>query len=77
MRRVRRLAIARRAARPRGVVPDALDRVGEIGELMAAHAEKGITASFAVLPDPTTTSPNTVFSIKDCMLDGNYDYLLM
>lgn len=50
---------------------------GEIDALVAAHAAEGTTSDFAVMPSSATTGPNAIFSVKPCMLDKDYDYLLM
>ncbi len=50
---------------------------GDVEELRAKHAGKTLAIDFVVMPDPSETSPNSVFAVKDCMYDEDYDWVLM
>ena len=44
---------------------------GDIEELRAKHPEA--VSDFQVLPDSSLTSPNVLYTLKECMLDADYD----
>lgn len=48
---------------------------GDIEELRASHPEA--VADFEVIPDSTETSPNIAYTIKECMLDSDYDQVIL
>ena len=50
---------------------------GDIEELKVKHADKALADDFVVLPDPLETTPSSVFAVKECMYDGDYDWVLM
>lgn len=57
--------------------PQRVLEFGEIDELRSAHEGEGLVSDCAALPDSSTTNPNMVMRIKDCMTDSDYDQLIL
>lgn len=57
--------------------PQRVIEFGDLEELEAAHAGQVLTADCAIMPDSSKTSPNLAMHIKDCMLDGDFDSLVI
>lgn len=57
--------------------PQRVLEFGDIDELRAAHQGEGLVADCAVLPASSTTTPNLVMRIKDCMTDTDFDQIVL
>ena len=57
--------------------PQRVLEFGDVEELRAAHPGADLVADCAVLPDSSATNPSLLMEIKDCMLDGDYDQIVL
>lgn len=57
--------------------PQRVLEFGDIDELRAAHAKEDLVADCVVLPDSAKTVPNLAMHIKECMIDDDFDTMVL
>lgn len=57
--------------------PQRVLEFGDVDELRAAHPDAKLVSDCAVLPSSSITSPNLLMEIKDCMLDEDFDEVIL
>lgn len=57
--------------------PQRVLEFGDIEELRAAHPDANLVADCAVLPSSSQTGPNLLMELKDCMLDEDFDQIIL
>ena len=50
---------------------------GNIEELRQKHADKELSSDAAAVPPSSTTEPNIIFAIKDCLKDEDFDQIIL
>lgn len=57
--------------------PQRVLEFGDIEELKAAHPDAKLVADCAAMPDSSQTAPSLLMEIKECMLDSDFDQIVL
>ena len=57
--------------------PQRVLEFGDLEELKAAHTDAQLVADCAAMPDSSKTSPSLLMEIRECMLDADFDRIIL